>query len=140
MHRYCLLLTCYLWLFTVNPAVAQVERLFFPATPVRLLTHGQQSTRVQLTDQPFGVVIRYYLKKTQESEWDLLFPTVPEMAIWWQALQKSQKPPVMMLSLVNLKSKVNFNLTIGALAGTSPQHYQTIITIYESKRVFGQAP
>lgn len=138
LNKQVLIMGC--WSLLTLPALSQVEQLYYPATPVKSVFHGPNVSQVQLVTQPFGTVLQHYLKKSQEPEWDLLFPSVSEMNIWWQALQKSQKPPVVMLSLVHLKSKINFNLTIGALVNTRPRHYQTIITIYESKRSFGQAP
>ena len=121
------------------PASAQElpSELLYPQAQLKRLDTGSRRVYVQLTKAALPQVLAFYLAKTDQ-HWHLDFPGDLEMHAWVAALEKSQEPPNFMLGLSHRKTKVNVNLTLGAVPSTSPYRGQTIITLYVSSRTFGQ--
>ena len=82
-------------------------------------------------------VLLHYLQVSRQAPWKLTFPSQSEAITWLNALQKSKQSKVFMLNLYNLKSKVNYSLTIGELQKTSGLTARSIITIYRMQDSFG---
>lgn len=125
-----------------QPALGQtfLDGLAYPKAQVKTLqVTPQQKVYTQIIPRPFYQTLPYYIRLSQQDDWRLVFPKAKEMQAWIAALEKSKEPPVFMLNLYNNKSKVNYNLTLGALSHTSHPQPATIITIYKMSAPFGQS-
>lgn len=136
LHSMCGAIVAFAW---ASPALAQdlPHELLYPQAQLKRLDTGPRRVYVQLTEAALPQVLAFYLAKTHQ-HWRLDFPGELEMQAWVAALEKSQEPPNFMLGLSHRKTKVNVNLTLGAVPSTSPYRGQTIITLYVSSRTFGQ--
>lgn len=138
---YQLMLLGFLGLGVAGPVRAQyrtpLDDLLYPGAvshdwgesgsePVHLLFSKAQTEQVLL----------YYLAVSRQADWRLTYPSEWEARAWLDGLEKTRKSPVFMLNLYHLKSKVNYNLTIGPVSGTSPVSARSIITIYSTRRPF----
>lgn len=127
----------------ISPLQAQqresLDLLFYPrATQQKVLSYGEQKrVYVQYSEDSVQEVLLHYLALTQQPQWRLDFPTGEAARAWIAALDAEQEP-VFMLSLYNLKSKLNFNLTLGPVSSTSSQRLRSIITLYSTGRPFGR--
>ncbi len=130
---------CLLW-----PAASLAQQrealddLLYPQAKTRTIAYPQQQqVYVQLSESELKTVLLHYLKLGQAADWKIVFPTALEAEVWLQSLDR-RKAPVFMLSLYNLKSKVNFNLTLGTVEKTSASKARSIITIYKMRHSFGR--
>lgn len=115
-----------------------LDALFYPQAATRAITYPkQQQVYVQLSESELKTVLLHYLKLGKSADWQMRFPTGLEAEIWLKSLDKRESP-VFMLSLYNLKSKINFNLTLGAIEKTSVSKARSIITIYKMRHSFGR--
>jgi hypothetical protein len=128
-----------LGLSAAGPALAQEppRELLYPHAQIKRIESAHRAVYVQLTPASLPQVLAFYLAHTERS-WRLDFPGDLEMQAWVAALEKTQEMPNFMLGLSHRVSKVNVNLTLGAVPSTSPYRGQTIITMYVSPRTFGQ--
>lgn len=87
--------------------------------------------RVHLTEASFDKVCSFYMKKMIEKGWVLEFPTDFEYKIWMEALDKDKtKTPNLMIGMIDPKTKVNCNLSIGVVKDARLAKDFTIVTIY----------
>ena len=115
-----------------------IDDLFYPQAKARSMRYAeQQIVYVQLSEADLKTVLLHYLKIGQAADWELIFPTALEAEVWLKSLGKHESP-VFMLSLYNLKSKVNFSLTLGGVEKTSASQARSIITIYKMRHSFGR--
>ena len=116
-----------------------LDELFYPNTELKVLTYTPENkVYIQLVEASVDQLLLHYLSLSTGADWQLVFPSDMEAKAWLQGLKKSGKPPVFMLDLYHLKSKVNYNLTIGANSGTRQSKAQSIITIYSTRRSFAE--
>lgn len=116
----------------------ELDELFLPKTQQQELTYKNgQKVHVLLSTQEVEPVLLHYLKLSRQASWRLTFPSQAEAVTWLNALKKSKQSKVFMLNLYNLKSKVNYSLTIGELQKTSDLTARSIITIYRMQDSFG---
>lgn len=132
-------LSCVLILLLSGQAFAQyrtaLDALFYPEAQQQVLTYAPENkVHIQFTRDSVEQVLLFYLKLSSRPDWQLIFPSEMEAKAWLQGLKKSGGSPVFMLDLYNSKSKVNYNLTIGAYSGTRQAKAQSIITIYSTRR------
>ncbi|MBC7475295.1 MAG: hypothetical protein H7263_13470 [Candidatus Sericytochromatia bacterium] len=84
-----------------------------------------------MTEDSFEDVTGFYIKQMEKKGWKIEFPNPLELKIWYEALNKDRtKTPNIMLGLINPKSKVNCNITIGVVKDARYPKDMTIITIY----------
>lgn len=92
--------------------------------------------RVHLTEDNFDKVTQFYIKKMQEKGWVVLFPNKFELKIWNEALNKDRsKTPNIMLGLIDPKTKVNCNLSIGVAKDARMPKEVTIVSIYLTNKM-----
>lgn len=115
-----------------------LDELFYPhAQQEQMVYSSEQKVYVQFSDASVAQILSFYLRLSRQPDWQLIFPSEIEARAWLAGLGKSGEPPVFMLNLYHLKSKVNYNLTIGAYPGTRELAAQSIITLYSTRHPFG---
>jgi len=112
-----------------------LDELFYPETPLKEMVYSpEHKVYLQFAKGSVAEVLLFYLNLSTQTDWQLLFPSDLEAQVWLTGLEKSKKSPVFMLDLYHIKSKVNYNLTIGPNSGTRQSDAQSIITIYSTGR------
>lgn len=93
--------------------------------------------RVHLTEDSFEKVTQFYIKKMTEKGWFIEFPDKLELKIWMEALNKDKsKTPNIMLGMIDPKTKVNCNLSIGVVKDARLPKEVTIVSIYLTNTMF----
>lgn len=137
------LILSFLLLFVITLSVQAKDKIFdynkyisnipvYPKANVYDLSKTANiKMRVHVTEDSFDKVARFYMKKMQEKGWVVEFPNKLELEIWMEALDKTKdKTPNIMIGLIEPKTKVNCNLSIGVVKDARLPRNVTIVSIY----------
>lgn len=103
----------------------------YPKSIVYDLKELKIKMRVHLSEDSFEKVSSFYVKKMTEKGWKVEFPDEFEYKIWIEALNKDKsKSPNIMIGLIDPKTKVNCNLSIGVVRNVRLPRDVTIVSIY----------
>lgn len=87
--------------------------------------------RVHLTEDAFDKVTQFYIRQMLKRGWIMEFPDTLEYKIWMEALNKDRsKRPNLMIGMVDPKTKINCNLSIGVVKDARLPKEVTIVSIY----------
>ncbi|MFN8578173.1 MAG: hypothetical protein U0354_15150 [Candidatus Sericytochromatia bacterium] len=87
--------------------------------------------RVHLIEDSFEKVTQFYINEMTQKGWFIEFPDKLEYKIWMEALNKDKsKKPNIMIGMIDPKTKINCNLSIGVVKDARLTKEVTIVSIY----------
>ncbi len=115
--------------FDYNKYISNIP--IYPNSAIYDLNEKRIRMRIHLTEDSFEKVSEFYMKKMLEKGWKIEFPNDIEYKIWMEALNKDRtKTKNIMIGLVDPKTNINCNLSIGVAKDARLVKNVTIVSIY----------